>query len=176
MFSLDNHPPKRYHPTMPISNQQLASDIQSVRTELEACEAHHYVACAPSTEALRTLLDSWDKAQQDIEQLALLYTAQIKADAPLLWWAELLCKTIRPAKKGRAYVSAEAADKLKEAVQNYRKTDAVNRMMERSDSGALDNLCATANPEDTEIIDLPPAVREPAADPAPPTETTAETK
>ena len=112
---------------MPITQDQLRHDIASVRTELEACEAHHYVACAPTTIYLRTLIDSYDRMQADLEQVVLIYTGMLKVNTPLIFWSGLLVKTIRPAKKGRAYVSAEAADKLREAVQNYRRTDAVNR-------------------------------------------------
>lgn len=115
---------------MPISQDQLLSDIQSIRTELDVCEHKQFKACAPATEHLRTLVDSWDKMQADMETLVGVYTRLIEATGPLAFAAAHLVATIRPSNKGRSLISKGAGEELAKALYQFRKTDGDNRARE----------------------------------------------
>jgi len=80
---------------------------------------------------VRILLDAFMAQQLDLEGLALCYSGLIKASTELAFWANVLTGTIRPASKGRAFVSKESAEKLLASVKAFTAQDGANRLVEQ---------------------------------------------
>jgi hypothetical protein len=76
------------------------------------------------------LYEGFLRQQFDLEQLAISYANILNKNTPLIFYSRAAVSSIRPAKKGRAYVAADAAEGLRKAVSEYGKTDAANRLVE----------------------------------------------
>lgn len=114
-----------------MTNPQLKPALDAVRKELSDCSEKNFTAAAPTVADLKIVLEAFDTQQVDLEGLVLVYVELLKASGEVNWWVNQLLATVRPATKGRAFVSKESADKLREVAKQYSFIDKTNRLKEQ---------------------------------------------
>lgn len=114
-----------------MNKEDLTKTLSAVREELERCEKEHYISASISIKDLSALYESFMRQQFDMEQLAISYAQLLNKNTPLIYYARAVASSVRPAKKGRAYVAADAAAGLEKAVREYGKVDLANRVLEQ---------------------------------------------
>lgn len=104
--------------------------LKSIRAKLDSVLPGDAQEDAAFKYNVSLLYEAFMRQQFDLEQLAIAYSSILNKNTPLIFYSRQVVSSIRPAKKGRAYVSASAAAGLEKAVKEYGKADAANRPVE----------------------------------------------
>ena len=109
--------------------EQLAAAIARLRKETQD---------DATKQDLAMLLRAFDALAVDLTQLLIWYTNLLSASSKAIFFAKRLIGTRHVAKKGRAFVLADALDELDAAVQEYESTDEPAKATQKAPEPASD--------------------------------------